>query len=69
MAEPEKKVVGGQTFNDRVAAPILAGAAGAAVLPRGEYHLTFIDDAGLMARLSAALREVAHESELTWPEF
>ena len=69
IAEPEKKVVSSPTFNDRVAAPVVAAAAGAAVLPRGEYHLTLMDDAGLMARLSGALREVAHESELTWPEF
>jgi TonB family protein len=69
VVEPEKKVVSSSTFNESVAAPILAGAAGAAILPRGEYHLTFIDDAGLMTRLSGALREVAHESELTWPEF
>jgi len=34
-----------------------------------EYHLTIIDDAGLVGRLKDELREVAHESELTWPEF
>lgn len=45
-----------------------AGAAGA-IAARGEYHLTFIDDAGLTTRLIEALKEVAHESELTWPEF
>ena len=73
VAEPEKKVISSSTFNEGVATPILAGSAGAAMagamLPRGEYHLTFIDDAGLMTRLTDALREVAHESELTWPEF
>jgi TonB family protein len=69
VAEPEKRVVSSSTFNESVAAPVLAGAAGAAILPRGEYHLTFMDDAGLVSRLSGALREVAHESELTWPEF
>lgn len=45
-----------------------AGAAGATV-PKGEYHLTFIDDAGLTQRLFAELKGVAHNSELTWPEF
>ncbi|MEO7970007.1 MAG: energy transducer TonB [bacterium] len=69
VAEPEKNVVSSSTFSQSVAAPVPAGAAAAAVLPRGEYHLTFMDDAGLMSRLNGALREVAHESELTWPEF
>jgi TonB family protein len=34
-----------------------------------EYHLTIMDDAGLVRRLTTELREVAHESQLTWPEF
>ena len=59
-------------FSRRAARPA-AAAAGAsghgAFVPKGEYHLTFIDDAGLTHRLMAELREVAHESELTWPEF
>src|ERR1041385_6681877 len=69
VVEPEKKVVPAGGFSERVATPVLAGAGAAAMLPRGEYHLTFIDDAGLVTRLSVALREVAHASELTWPEF
>jgi TonB family protein len=36
---------------------------------RDEYHLTFLDDSGLVARLSHELKDVAHEYELTWPEF
>lgn len=36
---------------------------------RDEYHLTIMDDSGLAARLSQQLRDVAHEYELTWPEF
>ncbi|HUC20216.1 MAG TPA: energy transducer TonB, partial [Candidatus Polarisedimenticolaceae bacterium] len=51
-----------------LAAAVGAGAAGALV-PRGEYHVTFMDDAGLVTRLVDAVKEVAHESELTWPEF
>ena len=52
-------------------APMVAAAAagGMALVPRGEFHLTFMDDAGLVTRLTDALKEVAHESELTWPEF
>jgi TonB family protein len=50
--------------------PAAAGANGSgAFVPKSEYHLTFIDDAGLTQRLMAELKEVAHESELTWPEF
>ncbi|MGI9166517.1 MAG: energy transducer TonB [Pyrinomonadaceae bacterium] len=51
---------------------VAAGAAGvsaAGLGSRGDYHLTFIDDAGLTHRLLVELKEVAHESELTWPEF
>jgi TonB family protein len=36
---------------------------------RDEYHLTIMDDSGLIARLSHEVRDVAHEYELTWPEF
>ena len=34
-----------------------------------EYHLTIMDDAGLVRRLTTELRGVASESQLTWPEF
>jgi hypothetical protein len=46
-----------------------ASAAAAGAADDGEYHLTIMDDAGLVSRLTAELREVAHESQLTWPEF
>jgi TonB family protein len=36
---------------------------------RGEYHLTFLEDEGLIRRLSKEVREVGHDAELTWPEF
>src|ERR1041384_6741768 len=36
---------------------------------RDEYHLTFLDDSGLVSRLSHQVKDVAHEYELTWPEF
>ncbi len=57
------------------AAPHVASAATIASAPAmalgsgGEYHLTFIDDTGLSKRLMGELREVAHASQLTWPEF
>jgi TonB family protein len=36
---------------------------------RGEYRLTFVEDEGLTRRLTRELKAVAHESQLTWPEF
>ncbi|HVF49656.1 MAG TPA: hypothetical protein VNA19_06195, partial [Pyrinomonadaceae bacterium] len=36
---------------------------------RGEYHLTMLEDEGLTRRLAKEVRAVAHESQLTWPEF
>jgi len=35
----------------------------------GEYHLTIIEDEGLTSRLREELRQIARESQLTWPEF
>ncbi len=50
--------------------PAFAGAAASsAVVPRGEYHLTIMDDVGLARRLAHELKDVAHQYELTWPEF
>jgi TonB family protein len=57
------------TATEPVYAAATAGAAAGVIAPKGEYHLTFIDDAGLTHRLVAELKEVAHNSELTWPEF
>lgn len=37
--------------------------------PRGEYHLTIIEEAGIVKRLSREMGEVAHASQLTYPEF
>jgi TonB family protein len=46
-----------------------AYAASSALALRDEYHLTMLDDAGLAQRLVHEIRDVAHEYELTWPEF
>src|SRR5207247_6640813 len=35
----------------------------------GEYHLTILEDRGLMFRLTDELNNVAHNYQLTWPEF
>jgi TonB family protein len=49
--------------------PVLAGAGSMAMVRRGELHLTIIDDAGLVGRLAKEVSDVAHEYQLTWPEF
>jgi TonB family protein len=47
-----------------------AAAAGSSALAlREEYHLTIMSDEGLLSRLTHEIRDVAHEYELTWPEF
>ena len=46
-----------------------AAASSTALVKREEYHLTFLDDSGLGARLTHEIKDVAHEYELTWPEF
>jgi TonB family protein len=50
--------------------PIYAASGNSmAMILRDEYHLTMLDDAGLVARLSHEIKDVSHEYELTWPEF
>ena len=50
--------------------PVYAAAGNSsALVVRDEYHLTMLDDAGLAARLSHEIKDVAHEYQLTWPEF
>lgn len=46
-----------------------AGAGSTAMVMRGEYNLTIMSDTGLASRLGGQLSDVAHEYELTWPEF
>src|SRR2546423_521327 len=48
------------------AAPALAAASPANL---GEYHLTILEDQGLLFRLAGELSGVAHNYQLTWPEF
>jgi TonB family protein len=50
--------------------PVYAAANNSSALVlRDEYHLTMLDDAGLSSRLAHVVKDVAHEYELTWPEF
>ncbi len=46
-----------------------ASSASSALALRDEYHLTIMDDAGLVQRLAQEVKDVAHEYQLTWPEF
>jgi TonB family protein len=66
--EPAASVTSSVTHAPVFAAAAVAGSAGA-VADKEEFHFTFMDDAGLTRRLMDAVKEVAHESELTWPEF
>jgi len=49
--------------------PTAAFAAAAAGANTGEYHLTILEDSGLVSRLASELGNVAHNYQLTWPEF
>ena len=71
ISEPENKVVNSTSFTDPInaGAPALAAAGSMALVPRGEFHLTIIDDAGLVGRLAKEVTDVAHQYQLTWPEF
>jgi TonB family protein len=71
VSEPEESVVNSASAAAPFSAgePILAGAGSMALAPRGEFHLTMIDDAGLVGRLAKEVSDVAHEYQLTWPEF
>lgn len=66
--EPEPRVTNESAYAAAAAGAVAGGVAGS-IVARPEYHLTIMDDAGLTHRLIEALKEVAHESELTWPEF
>jgi len=56
-----------------VSTPILAAASAGvgsrSLASRGEFHLTIIDDQGLVGRLAKEVSDVAHQYQLTWPEF
>jgi TonB family protein len=50
-------------------APAPAAATSATTGLLGEYHLTILEDKGLGSRLAGELGGVAHNYQLTWPEF
>jgi TonB family protein len=54
----------------KIAVPV-GGRSGSVIAHEmiGEYHLTMLEDKGLLPRLADAFGEVAHNYQLTWPEF
>ncbi len=71
VSEPEKEIANSTIAGEPFVAsePVLVGAAATAMASREEFHLTMIDDAGLVGRLAKEVSDVAHQSQLTWPEF
>jgi TonB family protein len=71
VSEPEKEISSSASASEPFvpSEPVLAGAGSMALVKRDEYHLTMIDDAGLVGRLAKEISDVAHEYQLTWPEF
>jgi len=71
VSEPEKEIASSASASEPFvpSEPVLAGAGSMAMVKRDEYHLTMIDDSGLVGRLSKEISDVAHEYQLTWPEF
>ena len=57
------------TPSPKISVTVAAPAAVAVGSMIGEYHLTILEDRGLMARLADELGNVAHNYQLTWPEF
>src|SRR5689334_13828333 len=50
--------------------PTRAGISSSrALVPRDEFHFTFMSDTGLVSRLGHEFGDVAQEYKLTWPEF
>ena len=54
-------------MNTVAASSSAAATAGPELI--GEYHLTILEDRGLVPRLTEELGNVAHNYQLTWPEF
>src|SRR2546423_2229695 len=58
-----------ETANTEPAYAAAAAGASTAMVLRDEFHFTFLDDSGLVSRLSRQLGDVRREYQLTWPEF
>jgi TonB family protein len=69
VSEPVVKEAAPSTHSPKVPVTIAASAAAPAGSMIGEYHLTILEDRGLASRLADELGNVAHNYQLTWPEF
>ncbi len=69
MPTPPPPTIPAESYAVEAGEEVPAGSASTALVPANEYHLTFVDDTGLTRRLMTELKQVAHHSELTWPEF
>jgi TonB family protein len=75
VLQSEAPALPADTVREPAIAPVAASVAAQevttshALTTRGEYHLTIMEDTGLALRLVDELKTVAHEYELTWPEF
>lgn len=69
-AESARSAVSAETSHVSAAkAHVSAASAASAHENIGEYHLTMLEDRGLTSRLAGELGNVAHNYQLTWPEF
>ena len=69
---PKVKNVQPETVKAKFSVPVTAAAPVAAAAMSGnigEYHLTILEDRGLVSRLADEVGNVAHNYQLTWPEF
>lgn len=66
---PETEKVKTAGFSVPLTSAPMAAAAVAGHENIGEYHLTILEDRGLASRLGDELGNVAHNYQLTWPEF
>jgi TonB family protein len=56
-------------FEAAASTPVVQATASANTGMIGDYHLTILEDRGLVSRLAGELGGVAHNYQLTWPEF
>ena len=66
VAPPVSTPVPSPVLNTVATTPVAAAGEHEMI---GEYHLTILEDRGLVPRLAEELGNVAHNYQLTWPEF
>src|SRR5258707_8187413 len=61
--------IASEPANAAIPSVVPASAAASSAGMIGDYHLTILEDRGLLYRLAGELGGVAHDYQLTWPEF